>query len=330
MPARASTTSTPSRPRSPAACQSRRLLSHDLFEGIFARAGLVSDVEVVEDFPSRYDVAAAAPSSLGARRLAVAAVDSGRGPLAGANRSRERHPDDRSLEDARQPAPNAVGAGLRRCHCSRAGIAARSRRRSGSASSCRRSLLPTLLPLLGAILPRRAGVTSRSHFDALGARLRSRWPNRHYHHLPGTSGMADGRCDRSNAVCGYSSPTGICWNGFRRRRRQSVRGSTFSGFYRRMAGGVGLRRFWRWHSPCCPGTELAPGDPVRRALDRFAGDRALGQPFPGIAGQIVHVERLTHRPCDSSRDAPGGSSRPLSPQPTTCCRRTISRKIRRR
>ena len=35
------------------------LLSHDLFEGIFARAGLASDVEVVEEFPSRYDVAAA-------------------------------------------------------------------------------------------------------------------------------------------------------------------------------------------------------------------------------------------------------------------------------
>jgi cyclic beta-1,2-glucan synthetase len=33
------------------------LLSHDLFEGIFARAGLVSDIEVVEDFPQRYDVA---------------------------------------------------------------------------------------------------------------------------------------------------------------------------------------------------------------------------------------------------------------------------------
>ena len=33
------------------------LLSHDLFEGIFARAGLVSDIEVVEEFPSRYDVA---------------------------------------------------------------------------------------------------------------------------------------------------------------------------------------------------------------------------------------------------------------------------------
>ncbi|MFM9862292.1 MAG: GH36-type glycosyl hydrolase domain-containing protein [Micropepsaceae bacterium] len=34
------------------------LLSHDLFEGIFARAGLVSDIELFETFPSRYDVAA--------------------------------------------------------------------------------------------------------------------------------------------------------------------------------------------------------------------------------------------------------------------------------
>jgi cyclic beta-1,2-glucan synthetase len=32
------------------------LLSHDLFEGIFVRAGLASDVEVVEDYPGRYDV----------------------------------------------------------------------------------------------------------------------------------------------------------------------------------------------------------------------------------------------------------------------------------
>ena len=32
------------------------LLSHDLFEGSLARAGLASDIEVVEDFPTRYDV----------------------------------------------------------------------------------------------------------------------------------------------------------------------------------------------------------------------------------------------------------------------------------
>ncbi len=35
------------------------LLSHDLFEGTFARAGLASDIEVIEEFPARYDVAAA-------------------------------------------------------------------------------------------------------------------------------------------------------------------------------------------------------------------------------------------------------------------------------
>ncbi|WP_264298872.1 GH36-type glycosyl hydrolase domain-containing protein [Pseudooceanicola spongiae] len=34
------------------------LLSHDLLEGIFARAGLASDIEVVEAFPDRYDIAA--------------------------------------------------------------------------------------------------------------------------------------------------------------------------------------------------------------------------------------------------------------------------------
>ncbi|MFT9016823.1 MAG: glucoamylase family protein [Acetobacter sp.] len=34
------------------------LLSHDLFEGIFARAGLATDVEVVEEFPTDYLVAA--------------------------------------------------------------------------------------------------------------------------------------------------------------------------------------------------------------------------------------------------------------------------------
>ncbi len=35
------------------------LLSHDLFEGLFARCGLVSDVEVFEEFPSHSEVAAA-------------------------------------------------------------------------------------------------------------------------------------------------------------------------------------------------------------------------------------------------------------------------------
>jgi cyclic beta-1,2-glucan synthetase len=35
------------------------LLSHDLFEGLFARTGLVTDIEFFEEFPSSYEVAAA-------------------------------------------------------------------------------------------------------------------------------------------------------------------------------------------------------------------------------------------------------------------------------
>src|SRR5262249_11573403 len=35
------------------------LLSHDLFEGLFARTGLVSDLELFEQFPSSYEVSAA-------------------------------------------------------------------------------------------------------------------------------------------------------------------------------------------------------------------------------------------------------------------------------
>ncbi len=34
-----------------------QLLSHDLFEGTYARCGLASDVEVVEEYPARYDLA---------------------------------------------------------------------------------------------------------------------------------------------------------------------------------------------------------------------------------------------------------------------------------
>ena len=34
------------------------LLSHDLFEGLFARAGLVSDIELFEEFPRHYEIAA--------------------------------------------------------------------------------------------------------------------------------------------------------------------------------------------------------------------------------------------------------------------------------
>ncbi len=47
-----------------------RFCSHDLIEGCYGRVGLVSDVEVFDGYPSRYDATPRAYTSLGAWRLA--------------------------------------------------------------------------------------------------------------------------------------------------------------------------------------------------------------------------------------------------------------------
>ncbi len=100
------------------------LLSHDLFEGLHARAALVTDAEVVDDYPSNVLTHAQAAASLGARRLAdpVVAVPVGADPVG----PRAQPPADHlALEDSRQPAPQpgaaVAGGAVRR----RLGVPAR-------------------------------------------------------------------------------------------------------------------------------------------------------------------------------------------------------------
>ena len=62
------------------------VLSHDLLEGAYASAALVTDVELIEDYPTRYPGRYLAPAPLGAGRLATPAVDTeavigGSGPV---------------------------------------------------------------------------------------------------------------------------------------------------------------------------------------------------------------------------------------------------------
>ena len=144
------------------------MLSHDLFEGTFARAGLASDVEVVEEFPSRYDVAAA-------RQHRWARGDWQLLPwLVG-----RRHPKgiDRSVG-----AIPAIGRwkmldNLRRSLSAPASVAALV---VGWTLPLNAALawtgfvlatigLSTLLPVLSAIVPKRARITVRSHLRALAA-----------------------------------------------------------------------------------------------------------------------------------------------------------------
>jgi len=136
------------------------LLSHDLFEGTFARAGLASDIEVVEEYPSRYDVAAA-------------------------RQHRWARGDWQLLPWIFAPGLPLVGRwkmldNLRRSLSAPASVIALA---AGWALPLHAALawtvfilstiaVSTLLPVLSGILPRRARVTARSHLRALAADLR--------------------------------------------------------------------------------------------------------------------------------------------------------------
>jgi cyclic beta-1,2-glucan synthetase len=142
------------------------LLSHDLFEGTFARAGLVSDIEVVEEFPSRYDVAAARQHRWSRGDWQLLPWILGRGDAAGDNRGSGTLP----LIGLWKMLDN-----LRRTLSAPAGVAAllagwllpSNSALLWSAFICATIALPALLPVFAAILPSRAGVTLRSHLRAL-------------------------------------------------------------------------------------------------------------------------------------------------------------------
>jgi len=144
------------------------LLSHDLLEGIFARAGLVSDIEVIDEFPARYDVAVA-------RQYRWARGDWQLLPwIFGWGRTSNGH--------RRQRAIPLVGRwkmidNLRRSLSAPAGFVAL----VGGwtlplASAALWSVfiviaiaIPALIPLLTGIVPRRVGLSKRIHLRAVGA-----------------------------------------------------------------------------------------------------------------------------------------------------------------
>ncbi len=146
------------------------LLSHDLFEGIFARAGLASDIEVVEDFPARYDVAARRHHRWARGDWQLLPWMLGRGPIAGTDRARNAIPAIgrwKMLDNLRRTlsAPACMLSLL-------AGLALPFAAASVWIGFVLATiLLPIFIPVLAAILPRRAGITPRSHLGALGADL---------------------------------------------------------------------------------------------------------------------------------------------------------------
>jgi cyclic beta-1,2-glucan synthetase len=146
------------------------LLSHDLLEGIFARAGLVSDIEVVEEFPARYDVAAARQHRWARGDWQLLPWILGRG--------RD------SRDDAATRAIPLIGRwkmmdNLRRTLSAPAAflafLAGWTLPLPAAAvwTTCILALLalPALLPFVAGIVPRRLGISKRSHVLAVAADL---------------------------------------------------------------------------------------------------------------------------------------------------------------
>nr|WP_107990850.1 glucoamylase family protein [Breoghania corrubedonensis] len=141
------------------------MLSHDLFEGVFARAGLASDVEVIEEFPSRYDVAAK-------RQHRWTRGDWQLLPwVAGLRRERPRLPSvgrGKMLDNLRRSllAPfTLLALALTWLMPLPAAI-------TGTALLIAAVAIPSFLPILFSLVPRRAGIRMRNHFAALAADLR--------------------------------------------------------------------------------------------------------------------------------------------------------------
>ncbi len=140
------------------------LLSHDLFEGTFARAGLVSDIEVVEEFPSRYDVAAVRnhrwargdwqllPWILGRRDL----TRRGNGSLPLIGRWKMIDNLRRSLS-----APTSLLALIT------GWLLPLPAAGPWTAFVLVTLAWPTFIPVFSSIFPRRSGLVARSHFRAL-------------------------------------------------------------------------------------------------------------------------------------------------------------------
>ena len=148
------------------------MLSHDLFEGSFARAGLTSDVEVVEDFPTRYDVDAMRHHRWARGDWQLLPWLFRRGPSGNANHVHGGVPEIgrwKMLDNLRRTlsAPTCMVALL-------AGFALPfGASMLWTACILLTILVPALIPVVSAVVPRRAGVAPLSHLDALGSDFRT-------------------------------------------------------------------------------------------------------------------------------------------------------------
>jgi cyclic beta-1,2-glucan synthetase len=146
------------------------VLSHDLLEGIFAGSGLVSDIEVVEEFPTRYDVAAARQHRWARGDWQLLPWILGHGRSSSGQEGRRKIPLTgrwKMIDNLRRslsvPAAFLALLGGWTLPIASASV--------WSAFVLATIALPPLLPFFMGIVPRRRQISKRSHVRAAGRDL---------------------------------------------------------------------------------------------------------------------------------------------------------------
>lgn len=205
------------------------LLSHDLLEGTFARAGLASDVELVEDFPARYDVAARRAHRWTRGDWQLLPWIFGKSSVGAVGRWK-------MLDNLRRAliAPFSVLALVL------AGLLPLPAALAGFALIIATIAVPALLPIAFSALPRRSGLHMPHHFSSLGteAKLAAIQVMLKLAFLPDEARRNLDAITRTVYRVFVSRRTLLEWTTAAQTGRRPR--LTLTGFYREMAGGTAV------------------------------------------------------------------------------------------
>ena len=273
------------------------VLSHDLLEGALARAALVTDVELVEDYPTRYDVDASRQHrwARGDWQL-LPYIFGRRGPF----RRSARWKMIDNLRRTLTPITWVI-----------ASVAGWTALPFDLAAQFQALLILMLFmaptfDVIDAIVPKDTEITARGHLSALCARNRA-WHRAGgvAHRAAGAFGMADGRRDRAHPLPAERQqprPAGVA----HRLQAHKSGDNTIVGYYRMMYGAVVIGLVGLAIPLAAGSTGAGVALILRAVLDRLAGLRLADQPLGRCSrvrlGELVHRDHLqVHREAPEQR-----------------------------